>query len=198
MRLGVSWLLIGIGVPLLLHAHLGVAPFDVFNTGISNTFGGSFGFWYVVNSLLFFAIGTVLGTRPGPASVLGTIAIGPLINLFLDIVPEPEAMGARIALFALGILVIAVAICMVITTELGAGPSEVVMLGLVHRGVDLVPARWLADGVPLVVGALLGGAFGVGTIVFAVVMGPIVKFGLHRLHYEPPHVRAAALALVVE
>ncbi len=197
-RITVSWVLIGVGVPLLLRAELGVAPFDVFNTGIADALGGSFGTWYVVNSLVFYAIGTMLGTRPGPASIVGTFAIGPLINLFLDIVPTTELIVARIGLLTGGIAILAVGICMIITTELGAGPSEVVMLGLVDRGLDLVPARWLADGVPLLVGALLGGAFGVGTVVFTLVMAPLVKVGLRWLHYEPSATRTAALALVAE
>jgi uncharacterized membrane protein YczE len=87
---------------------------------------------------------------------------------------------------------------MVISTDLGAGPTEVVMLGMVHRGLDVVPARWIADGVPLVVGGVLGGAFGAGTVLFALAMGPMVKFGLRRLGYEPSALRRAALALVVE
>jgi len=84
-----------------------------------------------------------------------------------------------------GTLILAVAICLVVSTELGAGPTEVVMLGLMHRGMGIVPARWISDGTPLVVGTLLGGAIGPGTLLFALSMGPMVKFGLRRLHYEP-------------
>ena len=72
---------------------------------------------------------------------------------------------------------LAVAICLVVTTELGAGPTEVVMLGLINRGMGIVPARWISDGTPLVVGTLLGGAIGPGTLFFALSMGPMVKFG---------------------
>jgi uncharacterized membrane protein YczE len=87
-------------------------------------------------------------------------------------------------LFVAGMLIIAVAICLVITTELGAGPTEVVMLGLIRRGMDIVPARWIADGTPLVIGTVLGGAIGAGTVLFALLLGPMVKFGLRRLKYE--------------
>ena len=58
------------------------------------------------------------------------------------------------------------------------------MLGLIRRGMSLVPARWIADGTPLVIGTLLGGAIGPGTLLFALSMGPMVKFGLRRLKYE--------------
>jgi uncharacterized membrane protein YczE len=61
------------------------------------------------------------------------------------------------------------------------------MLGLVNRGLGVVPARWISDGTPLAAGALLGGSVGVGTLAFAVGMGPMVKFGLRRLGYQPAH-----------
>jgi uncharacterized membrane protein YczE len=67
------------------------------------------------------------------------------------------------------------------------------MLGLVRRGMPIVPARWISDGTPVVVGAALGGQLGVGTLVFAVAMGPLVKVGLRRLGYTPA-TRAAAAA----
>ena len=67
----------------------------------------------------------------------------------------------------------------------------VLMLGLVNRGLGVVPARWISDGAPLVAGALLGGSFGLGTVLFAVGMGPMVKVGLRRLRYTP-HVATPA------
>jgi uncharacterized membrane protein YczE len=183
-RLLAAWLLVGIGVPLLLRAELGVAPFDVLNSGVSEFTGWSFGLCFVVDALVFFALGAALGARLGWACVVGTVLIGPLVNLVLAAIPHQEALAIRVPMLAGGILVLAVSICLVVTTDLGPGPTEVVMLGLVRRGLGIVPARWLSDGVPVLVGALLGGALGVGTIVFAVAMGPMVKFGLGRLGYR--------------
>ena len=191
-RLVGSWLLVSLGVPLLLRADLGVAPFDVLNTGADAAFGISFGFWYVVDSLLFFGIGMALGARLGWASIAGTVVIGTLVNVVLRVLPETDRIAPRIALLAAGVLVIAVAVCLVITSEYGVGPTEAVMLGLMNRGMDVLPARLISDGTPLVVGALLGGAMGVGTAVFALAMGPLIRFGLRRLHYVPPHLRRSS------
>ena len=69
------------------------------------------------------------------------------------------------------------------------------MLGLIRRGTPLVVARWVSDGLPLVVGALLGGAVGVGTIIFGFALGPLIKLGFRLLHYVPP--RRADLDLVI-
>ena len=187
LRLVGSWLGIGVGVPLLLRAELGVAPFDVLNTGVAAATGWSLGVCFVVNAVIFYAAGRLLGARLGWACVAGTVVIGPLVNVFYGLVPQQQAMAPRLALFAAGLAVLAVAICMVITTELGAGPSEVFMLGLVLRGMGIVPARWLSDGLPLLLGTVIGGAVGPGTLVFALAMGPMVKYGLRKMHYEPAH-----------
>ena len=184
LRLFASWILVAIGVPMLIEAELGVAPFDVFNTGMGNATGWSLGICFIVDAMIFFAIGTALGARPGWGSILGTTVIGPMVNVVLSVIPKQQAMVPRLALLIGGTLILAVAICLVVTTELGAGPTEVVMLGLIHRGMEIVPARWIADGTPLVVGTLLGGALGPGTLLFALTMGPMVKFGLRRLKYE--------------
>lgn len=187
LRLVGSWIGIGIGVPLLIRAELGVAPFDVLNTGVAAATGWSLGLCFVVDASFFYAIGHLLGARLGWACLGGTIVIGPLVNLFLRLFPHQHAMLVRLGFYAVGIAIIAVAICMVVSTELGAGPSEVTMLGLILRGMGIVPARWISDGTPLVIGAVLGGALGPGTLAFAVCMGPLVKFGLRTLHYEPAH-----------
>ena len=195
-RLGVSWVGVAIGVPLLVRADLGVAPFDVLNIGLSELTGLSFGLSFVINSLAFFIAGRLLGARLGWASVTGTIVIGPLVDLALRLIPESDALAVRVPLMICGIAVIATAICLVITTELGAGPTEVLMLGLVHRGMSLVPARWVSDGFPVVTGIVFGASIGIGTVVFVLAMGPLVTFGLRMLHYTPPQrdIIAAAAA----
>jgi uncharacterized membrane protein YczE len=197
-RLAGSWALIAVAVPMLLHSDLGVAPMDVLNSGLAASLPGSFALWWTLTGLLCYALGAVLGKPPGPASIAGTLLIGPLIDLGLRWMPEPDRLVPRIALLVGGILAIAVAICLVVSTELGAGPPEVVMLGLVHRGLGVVPARWFADGVPFVVGLALGGEVGIGTVLFVAAMGPMVKFGLRRLHYVPSTANRAPLALATE
>lgn len=185
LRLVGSWVGVSIGVPLLIRAELGVAPFDVLNTGVASLTGWSLGVAFVVDACAFYLAGWLLGATLGWACIGGTLVIGPMVNVVLGVLPVQHAIVARLGFFVAGLGIIAVAICLVITTELGAGPSEVFMLGLVVRGMGIVPARWISDGLPLIVGALIGGALGPGTLVFAVSMGPMVKYGLGRLHYQP-------------
>lgn len=193
-RVLVSWVLIAIGVPLLLRSSLGVAPFDVFNSGVAETTGWSFGTCFVVDALGMFVLGALLGAPPGPASVGGNFAIGPMIDVVLRILPEDQPLPVRIGFLVGGLLVVALGICLVISTDLGAGPTEVVMLGLVRHRVGVVPARWLSDGIPMLVGIVLGGALGIGTLAFLVLMGPMVQFGLRRLGYQPRTARVAPVA----
>jgi uncharacterized membrane protein YczE len=188
VRLFASWVAVGIGIPLILRAELGASPFDVLNTGLSDTTGWSFGMCFVVNSIVFFAAGRAMGARLGWACIVGTLVIGPLVDAVLGLIPEQEALAVRIPMMVAGILVIAVGICLVIPSELGPGPTEVLMLGLVARGMDVVPARWISDGLPVVVGAVLGGALGVGTVIWVLAMGPMVKWGLRKVGYTPPRV----------
>ncbi len=187
LRVAVAWPLIAFGIALLLQAHLGVAPFDVLNTGVANAFDVSFSIVYPCVALIFFAVGALLGGRIGWASVLGTFVIGPLIVVFRDLMPEPDPLLIRFAMLTLATLILAGSVCLVITAELGAGPTEVFMLGLINHNVPIVWARWISDGLPLIVGAMLGGAVGIGTIIFAVALGPLIKIGLELLHYVPPH-----------
>jgi len=176
---------VGLGVPLLIRAELGVAPFDVLNTGAAHVTGWSLGVMFVLDACVFYLAGWLLGAKLGWACIAGTVVIGPMVNVWLGVLPVQHAMVPRLGMFVAGLVIIAVTICLVISTELGAGPSEVFMLGLVRRGLGVVPARWISDGLPLVIGALIGGAIGPGTLVFALTMGPMVKYGLGRLHYQP-------------
>jgi uncharacterized membrane protein YczE len=184
-RLVGSWISVGIGIPLLIRADLGVAPFDVLTTGVHEATGWSLGVCFIAMSSVFFAVGGLLGGTLGWACIAGTLVIGQLVNLVLPLLPEMHALGPRVAMLIGAIAIIAVAICLVITTELGPGPTEVLMLGLVHRGMGIIPARWISDGTPVVLGTVIGGSLGPGTLLFALVLGPLVKAGLRRLRYTP-------------
>jgi uncharacterized membrane protein YczE len=192
-RLAASYLLIAIGVALLVRAEVGVSPFDVLNTGLSETLDVPFSIAFLMTSVVFSGTGAALGGHVGWGSLIGTIVIAPLVEIALAATPETEALSARIPLFAGGVLVLAIAICLVISTELGAGPGEVFMLGLIARGVPVASARWVTDGIAFLIGLALGGALGVGTVVFALAFGPLVANGLRLLRYTPPTVVAETI-----
>jgi uncharacterized membrane protein YczE len=183
-RLLVSWVLVAIGVSMLVRAELGVAPFDVLNSGVNKQTGLAFGWCFTLSGMAFFIAGRLLGGRVGWGSIAGSVCIGPMINVILAQVGHQEAMRVRVPFMVVGIVLIAVGICFGISTRLGPGPSEVFMLGLVHHRVGVVVARWISDLLPVVIGFAMGGALGFGTVVFLVTMGPLVKVGLRVLRFD--------------
>lgn len=185
-RVAFSYVLVAVGVAMLVRSDLGVAPFDVLTTGVKDTIGVPFSIAFLVTSAAFYGVGVALGGRTGWASLIGTFVIAPLVEGALAVVPETAALGARLPMFAAGVLVLAVAVCLVISTELGPGPGEVFMLGIIARGVPVTSARWITDGVAFLAGLALGGAAGLGTLVFAFAFGPLVAGGLRLLRYTPP------------
>lgn len=185
-RVAASYLLVALGVGLLIRSDVGVAPFDVLNTGLSEALDVPFSVAFLISAAVFYATGVALGGRTGWASLVGTFVIAPLVQVALAIIPETEAMRARIPMFVAGVLILATAVCLVISTELGPGPGEVLMLGLIARGIPVTSARWITDGVAFLAGLALGGAVGFGTLVFAFAFGPLVATGLRLLRYTPP------------
>jgi uncharacterized membrane protein YczE len=185
VRCAAASVLVALGISVLISAHLGVAPFDVLNTGLADRIGIPVGVAFAVDSALCFLVGALLGGRVGWASLVGMAGIAPLIQAFLVVMPEPDNVAARAVMFLAGMLVLVAGVSLVISTDLGPGSLEVVMLGLVARGIRIEWARWLTDGVILGTGIALGGAVGVGTVVFAVGFAPLVAAGLRLLGYEP-------------
>jgi uncharacterized membrane protein YczE len=181
-----SSVLVAIGVALVIRAEVGVAPYDVLTTGLAEALGIRISVSFLVTAATVYAIGMALGGRAGWASVVGTFAITPLLDLTLDLTPSPDALAARIPMFVAGVLILVVAVSLVVSTELGPGPSEVFMLGIIARGVPVAAARWVVDALVIAVGAALGGDLGVGTIVFAFAFGPLLAVGFRVLRYQPP------------
>lgn len=181
-----SFVLVSIGVALVIRAEVGVAPYDVLTTGIAEALGIRISVSFLITAATVFAVGIALGGRAGWASAVGTFAITPLLDLALDITPSPEALAVRIPMFVAGVIILVVAVSLVVSTELGPGPSEVFMLGIIARGVPIAAARWVVDALVIAVGAALGGDLGMGTLVFAFAFGPLLAVGFRVLRYDPP------------
>ncbi len=186
LRLAAAFLCVAVGIGLMIRAQFGVAPTDMLNKGFADTVNIKFGLAFIVVSGGMYLIGFALGSPPGPGSVAGSLIIGNVIDVMLRIVGEPTDLTVRIGFFAVGLVLVAAGICLAISTNLGAGPSEVIMLGLHRKGLSLVTSRWLVDGFQMGLGFALGGPLGMGTAIFLLVMAPMIKVGLRWLHYIPP------------
>lgn len=174
----VSITCVGVGVALMVSAHLGVAPNDVMNTGVAHALGTGVGTASWLTSGIAMLLAWAMGRRPRIATVLGGVIVGVSINFFMRLFPEPDLIVARIVMLTLGLLVVWGAITGVVATDVGAGPLELLMLAFIDRGVSIRVARWGIELTLLLIGLALGGAAGVGTAIFAFGTGPVLAVTL--------------------
>jgi uncharacterized membrane protein YczE len=181
VRIGVylaSISVIGVGVGLMVEGDLGVAPNDVLNTGLSDTFGFGVGTAAWITGVVAMIVAWMLGRRPRIATVLGSVIVGLSINGALAVMPTPDTMGVRMAFLAGGLVLIWVGITGVVASDVGAGPLELVMLAFMDRGLGIRWSRWGLELTLLLLGLALGGAAGVGTLLFAFGTGPVLAITL--------------------
>jgi uncharacterized membrane protein YczE len=193
VRLGsllVGLFLFAWGVVLILESRLGLSPWDVLNQGIARHSPLSFGEANIVVGLAVLAVARVLGARIG----IGTLANAVLVGAFIDQILRVGAvqrlgdagLPARILLDLGGIAVIGVATAFYIGCALGAGPRDSLMLVSWRRtGARLGYVRTALEGCALVAGFVLGGTVGLGTLAFAVLVGPAVEASFRLLARSP-------------
>jgi uncharacterized membrane protein YczE len=174
----VGVVVVSTGVALTIDAELGVAPYDVVTTGMHERFGIAIGLAAVLLPLAFLGLGLLLGGKVGPGTLFDVALVGPLLGVVVHLLPEVHAMAVRVPMYALGFVGITFGIVLVIVPNLGAGPAEVLMLTVVERGYRLAPARTAIEAVCVAVGWAMGGQVGVGTIVFALLIGPALRRAL--------------------
>jgi uncharacterized membrane protein YczE len=187
-RLLVGLTMCSTGIAMMLRADLGLGPWDVLHQGLARTTGISIG---VVTILVGFAVLMLwfpLRQRPGLGTVVNVLWIGTALDLILTVMPAPEAELARWALLLVGPLVFSVGVAVYIGAGVGTGPRDGVMTGLELRGIPIALARTALEVTVLIVGWLLGGTVGVGTVYFALIVGPVMHLAMPRLRapWFPP------------
>ena len=174
------------GVGCTIHAELGVAPYDVVTTGMHETLGVPIGLAAVLLPLVFAGAGLAIGGRKriGLGTLMCTAFVGPILGVVLHLLPDVEALVPRLGLYGMGFALVATGIVLVIVPELGAGPAEILMLAVADRGYPLAPARTAIELVCVAVGFAMGGQVGMGTLVFAVLIGPTLRRALTFAGYD--------------
>ena len=166
--------LFGTGIGMQKAGNLGLPPWDVFHDGVSKIIGLSFGTTIVLTSAFVMLLWVPLRQAPGLGTILNAIEVGVAAGIFLSIVPEANAMPLRVFLMLGGIVVTGIGSGFYIGAGLGPGPRDGLMVGLAKRGINIGKARTGVEIAVLLAGVALGGSIGVGTIAFAVLIGPIV------------------------
>ena len=184
-QLVIGLVLFGFGIGLMLQSHLGVPPWDVLHQGLTVRFGLTVGTWSVVVSFVVLLAWLPLGERFGPGTVLNAVIIGLMIDVTAGLVPVPDTGWVAWLMLGFGILIIGVASGMYIGARLGPGPRDGLMTGIARRGPSIRLTRAVIEVTVLAIGWLLGGTFGVGTVIFALAIGPLVQFFLRRWEIVP-------------
>lgn len=192
-RLLVGLWIFGTGEALLVVAALGNSPWTVLAEGASEQAGAGIGVWTIVISFLVLLAWIPLRQRPGLGTILNAIVIGVAIAATLSIAGEPDHLGVRLALVLLAIAMVGVGSGLYLTSRLGPGPRDGLMTGLHERtGRSLRLIRTGLEVSVTAAGALLGGTVGVGTLAFALLIGPAVQLfvglggGLAAPVQQPP------------
>jgi uncharacterized protein len=191
VRLFAGLWLFAAGVVLGLRSGLGVSPWDVLHDGIRQVTPLSFGAATVLVGVVLVAVSLAAGIRPGPGTLANMLAIGVFADAMLatgiagDLEARPLAL--RLAAVAAGVVLVALGSALYIGAGLGSGPRDSLMLALSARTrVRVGIVRALIEASVLALGWLLGGAAGVGTVLFAFGIGPAVELAFRLLRVEPP------------
>jgi len=169
--LAVGCALIGVAVNMMVVAGLGLAPYDVFSSGIANLTGLSLGQagWLVAGAL--FAVASLLGQRPTLWSVIYVLSNGVAIDLTTGLINAPNSYGGRMVMVTAAIVVMAFGINFVLHAGVTGGAFELLMRAGAERGIDPIKIRYSLDVGILLAGIAIGGSLGVATIVYAAAMG---------------------------
>lgn len=172
--------LYGFSDSLLVLAHLGLDPWDVFHQGLSRHTGIAIGTWSILVGVAVLFLWIPLRQRPGIGTLLNAVLIGGVMDLVLAIFPMPSAIVPRVLLLAAGVFLNGVATGCYIGAGLGPGPRDGLMVGMAARGHSLRVVRTSIEVTVLAAGWMLGGNVGWGTLAYALAIGPLAHIFIPR------------------
>ncbi|WP_285115308.1 membrane protein [Leifsonia sp. fls2-241-R2A-40a] len=195
VQLLIGLFLYGIAIALMVRAGIGLSPWDVLAQGVSLKTGIPFGFVTNLIGLVVLAFWIPLRQRPGLGTILNVLLVGPSAQLGLDLLPQQTELWAQVLFFAGGLALLAVATGLYIGPRLGPGPRDGLMTGLHARtGRPIWMVRTGIEVTVLIIGWVLGGNVGIGTLAFALLVGPLCSLTLPFFAIRLPQDAATAAA----
>lgn len=185
-RLLVGLVLCGIAFGLTVRADLGLDPWDVLHQGLSDLTGISIGVVSVLVGLVVLLGWIPLRERIGLGTILNTLIIGTTMDVVLGLLPDARTLPVRWAMLLAGLVIAGPGIGLYIGARLGPGPRDGIMTGVAQRGPSIRLVRTAIELAALAAGFVLGGTVGIGTVLFAVTVGPNVQFWLERYDLGHP------------
>jgi uncharacterized membrane protein YczE len=193
VQLAAGLVLYGATAGMIVLAQLGLDPWDVLHQGLARTFGLRIGTWAIVISLVVLLLWIPLNQRPGIGTVANALVVGAVIDLLLALAHSPHELWARVLLLLGGVGGNGLATGLYIGAGLGPGPRDGLSVGIAGRGYAMRVVRTSVEASVLVTGLILGGTVGVGTLAYALLIGPITHVTIPALAIEkaPVPVRKA-------
>ncbi len=186
VQLFAGLVLFGISTAMMVRSDLGLNPWDVFHQGVADRTPVSLGTVIVIAGAIVLLLWIPLRQRPGLGTVSNIFVIGLTADLGLWLIPEVVSLPTRAALLAAGIVLNGIATSAYIGAGLGPGPRDGLMTGLAARtGWSIRAVRTGIELTVLALGWLLGGTAGIGTILYAITIGPIVHLTLSFFTIRP-------------
>ncbi|MEO8850195.1 MAG: hypothetical protein ABI360_00550 [Allobranchiibius sp.] len=176
VQLFIGLTLYGVAMAMFVQAGLGLDPWDVFHYGISKLTGMDFGTAIIVVSIPVLLLWIPLRQWPGLGTIANAIWIGIATNIGLSVIPVVHGLALQVVVFGFGLIVNGLGGALYLGAQLGPGPRDGLMTGLHRRtGISLRVVRTALELTVLCTGWLMGGIVGVGTVAYAVAIGPLVQ-----------------------
>lgn len=186
-QLAVGLVLYGVTLALAIRSALGNAPWDVLHQGLSRHLPISIGTAVIAMSFVVLVLWVPLRELPGLGTLANAVVVGVVADATLAVVPVPDALWLRVVLLVVAVPGNALATAMYVGSQLGPGPRDGLMTGLHRRtGRPIWLVRTAIEVTAVLVGIVLGGVFGVGTVIYAVAIGPLTQLLLPTLTVELP------------
>jgi uncharacterized membrane protein YczE len=178
VQLYIGLVCFGVSLALMVRARLGLGPWDVLHQGLADRLGLRIGWVVIAVGAAVMLAWIPLRERPGIGTLSNLVVVGLVADSALDLIGAPRPLAARVALLAAGILGTAIGTGLYVGAGLGPGPRDGLMTGLARRGWSIRTVRTGIEVSVLALGFLLGGSVGVGTVAFALGIGPLVHLAL--------------------
>lgn len=196
VQLYVGLILFGASMAIMLRAGLGLNSWDVLHQGISERTGLRFGWVVIAVSAVVLLLWIPLRQRPGLGTISNAIVVGLAVDAFLAVLPHTSSMPIRTSALVAGIVLNGVATGLYVGANLGPGPRDGLMTGLAARGHSIRVVRTGIEVTVLAIGWVIGGTVGIGTLLYAVSIGPLAHYFIplfavavptprHPAHGEP-------------
>jgi uncharacterized membrane protein YczE len=186
LQLYVGLCLYGISTGMFIRANLGADPWDVFHLGVGNVFSLDIGTVMIITGALVLLLWIPIRQRPGLGTISNVIVLGLAANATMAVLSTPDALWLKAGLMMMAVVLNALATGMYIGAGFGPGPRDGLMTGIHARtGWSLRLIRTSIELTVLIIGYLLGGSVGIGTLVYALAIGPLIQLCLPWFRVQP-------------